>query len=148
MFIDTTSGSEREDESTSILDVLKVPKSAAQNRKCKVLTNRGRGKHRCSSSSTSSEPKRVTLQQRLKEFPGERLVISMFKLFCRACREELNLKLSTIRNHIQSVKHVDGKNKVAKKEAREQDIATALRLIMQRSILLGNTSLRHSKSFV
>ena len=59
-FVDTTSGSEREDESTSILDVLKAPKSAAQNRKRKVLTNRGRGKRRYSSSSTSSEPKRVT----------------------------------------------------------------------------------------
>lgn len=51
----------------------------------------------------------------------------MSKLFCRPCREELNLKHSTIRNHIQSVKHVDGENKIAKKEAREQDIATALR---------------------
>ena len=32
-FVDTTSRSEREDESTSILDVLKAPKSAAQNKK-------------------------------------------------------------------------------------------------------------------
>ena len=53
-FVDTTSRYEREDESTSILDVLKAPKSAAQNRKRKGLTNRGRGKRRCSSSSTSS----------------------------------------------------------------------------------------------
>ena len=136
-FVDTTSGSEREDESTSILDVLKAPKSAAQNRKRKVLTNCGRGKRRCSSSSTSSETKRVTPQQRLKEFPGEHLVISMSKLFCRACREEFNLKLSTIRNHIRSVKHVDGKNKVAKKEAREQDIATALRAHNAKEHLVG-----------
>ena len=38
-FVDTTSGSECEDESTSILDVLKAPKSTAQNRKRKVLAN-------------------------------------------------------------------------------------------------------------
>ena len=31
-----------------------------------------------------------------------------------------------IRNHIRLVKHVNGKNKVAKKEARKQDRATAL----------------------
>ena len=61
----------------------------------------------------------------------------MSKLFCRACREELNLNLSTIRNHIQSVKHVDGKNKVAKKEAREQDIATALRARNAKEHLVG-----------
>ena len=43
-FVDTTSGSECEDdEPTSILDVLKAPKAAAQNRKRKVLTNRGCG---------------------------------------------------------------------------------------------------------
>ena len=138
-FVDTTSGSECEDdEPTSILDVLKAPKAAAQNRKRKVLTNRGcGGKRRCSSSSTSSEPKRVTPQQRLKEFQGEHFVVSMSKLFCKACREEVNLKRSTITNHIRSVKHVDGKNKEAKKEAREQDIATALRAHNAKEHLVG-----------
>ena len=58
-FVDTTPGSEHEDESTSLLDVLKALKSAAQNRKRKVLPNRGRSNCRCSSSCTSSEPKRV-----------------------------------------------------------------------------------------
>ena len=61
----------------------------------------------------------------------------MSKLFCRACREELNLKCSTIRNHIQLVKHADGKNKVARKEAREQDIATALRAHNAKEHLVG-----------
>ena len=44
-FVNTTSGSEREDESTSILDMLKAPKSAAQNRKRKVacFTKNSRG---------------------------------------------------------------------------------------------------------
>ena len=44
-FVDTTSGSECEDdEPTSILDVLKAPKAAVRNRKRKVLTNCGCGK--------------------------------------------------------------------------------------------------------
>ena len=43
-FVDTTSGSECEDdEPTSILDVLKAPKAAARNRKRKVLTSCGCG---------------------------------------------------------------------------------------------------------
>ena len=70
-------GSENQGRSAtlSVLDVLRAPKPSALNRKCKVLTNRGRGgKHRrasTSSSSTCSEPKKVTPFQRVKEFPGE-----------------------------------------------------------------------------
>ena len=81
-YTDTTSLSEESEddarEETSILDVLKAPKVAVQNRKRRVLSNPGRGKRRCSSSSTSSEPKRVTPQQRIKEFPGEQLVVHQF----------------------------------------------------------------------
>ena len=67
-YVDTTSCSESEDdarEATSILDVLKAPKVSIQNRKRRVLSNPGRGKRRCSSSSTSSEPKRVSKNQRI-----------------------------------------------------------------------------------
>ena len=139
-YVDSTSSSESEDgdrEVTSILDMLKVPKVSVQNRKQKVLSNPGRGKRRCSSSSTSSEPKRVTPQQRIKEFPGEQLVVSSHKLFCKACREELNLKHSTIQNHVRSVKHVEGKEKTAKREAREQDIAIALKAHNAKEHLVG-----------
>ena len=59
----------------------KPQKVAVQNRKRRVLSNPGRGKRRRSSSSTSSEPKRVTPQQRTKEFPGEQLVVSSYKQF-------------------------------------------------------------------
>lgn len=65
-----TSGSESEydDDSLSILDVLKAPSVATQNRKRKVLRNRGSGrKSRCSSSSSSGTV-RVSPQQRLKDF--------------------------------------------------------------------------------
>ena len=74
-------GSENQGHSAtlSVLDVLRAPKPSALNRKRKVLTNRGRGgKHRrasTSSSSTCSEPKKVTPFQRVKEFPGEQLVV-------------------------------------------------------------------------
>ena len=44
------------------------------------------------------------------------LVMSSHKLFCKACREELNLKRSTIQNHVRSVKHVEGKEKTDKRE--------------------------------
>lgn len=90
-----------EPSATSILDVLRAPNLSVLNRKRKVLSNRGRGgKRRRSSSSTSSEPRRVTPLQRVKEFAGEQLVVSSGKLFCKACREELSLKSSTVKNHV------------------------------------------------
>jgi len=52
--------------------------------------------------------------------------VSGGKLFCRACREELSLKKSTILLHVASSKHTAGKEKLASKEKREIDIAQAL----------------------
>ena len=78
------------------------------------------------SSSPSSEPKGITPQQRVKQFPDENLV-SCKKLFCEACKKEVSLKCSSLRNHIKSDKHKSSREKLACKEAREKDIATSLR---------------------
>ena len=64
---------------------------------------------------------------RLKEFPGEYLAVRAGKLFCTACREELALKNSTIKNHIAcGDKHQIAKKKILKGKARERDIAESL----------------------
>ena len=44
----------------------------------------------------------VKPQQRIAEFSGEQLIVSNSKLFRQACREELNLKMSSVKNHVQS----------------------------------------------
>ena len=75
----------------SLLD--EVPKLSELNRKRK--SNSG-GKRRKTSSSTSSEPKGVTPQQRVREFSGEHLTVFRGKLFCNACREEVSLKSSSV----------------------------------------------------
>ena len=62
------------------------------------------------------------------------------KMFCRACREEVSLtEVSSIRNHLKSEKHLDGKKKLAGREAREQDIANALRVHNAEETLKGET---------
>ena len=43
--------------------------------------------------------------QWVREFEKESFVVSNGHLFCSACREQLSLKRSIIRNHIQSSKH-------------------------------------------
>ena len=54
------------DKAVSLLDVLKAPPVSELNRPRKVLANRG-GKRRKTSSSTSSEPKSVSPQQRVMD---------------------------------------------------------------------------------
>ena len=70
--------------------------------------------------------------QRVKQYPGEQLDISAGKLFCKACREELSLKSSSVANHVKSAKHVDGKKRLASKQAHEQDIARAFLFTMSK----------------
>ena len=48
-------------------------------------------------------------------------------LFCSVCREQLSLKRSIIRNHIQSSKHQRSKQWLDRKEAREKNIVESLR---------------------
>ena len=49
------------------------------------------------------------------------------ELFCKACREELSLKKSTIEKHVSSAKHSAGKERVVKGKKQEMDIAEALK---------------------
>ena len=71
-------------------------------------------------------PASVTLAQRVNEFPEQLLDVSAGELFCRACREELNTKLSFSSSHLKSKKHTDATKKLAQVEAREHGIAQAL----------------------
>lgn len=48
-----------------------------------------------------------------------------------------SLKSSTVKNHVRSSKHVEGKQKLAKREAREQDIAIALKAHIAQEHLVG-----------
>lgn len=45
---------------------------------------------------------------------------------CSACREQLSLKRSVLKNNVSSVKHRHSKERLSKKEAREGDIASSL----------------------
>ena len=74
-----------------------------------------------------TDPKTVSPIQRIKDFPNEYLAMRNGKLFCTACREELALKKSTVKNHMSSGdKHRKAKERLAKKEARERDIVQSL----------------------
>ena len=87
----------------SILDKLKRPTTSDLHRKRKTKSNPLRSNKR-NSGSSYSDLKSVTHGHRVKEYPKEPFKVSNHKLFCYGCREELNLKRTTIANHARSNK--------------------------------------------
>ena len=84
------------------------------------------GKRSCKSTNQSKAAASIKPQQRIYEFKGEHLCVSSGKLFCKACREEVNLKKSSVKNHIRSVKHKNSKDALKAKTKREKSISEAI----------------------
>ena len=126
----STSTSTNTSRPSSIFDCLRAPPASSLARKRKIGVNPPppKGKKRSSGQALKAAyvPKGITPSQRVSEFPGEQLVVSAGKLFCRACKETLCLKHSFILNHTKSSKHVAGKQALSTKQARERDLAAAL----------------------
>lgn len=112
------------ERATSLLDKLKALKASDLARKYKIVVNPPCGKYSCKTTPTTASAitmlVNVQPQQRVREFPGEQFELSNEKLFCLACREEVNLKKSCEKNHVQSAKHKDSKSKLERREKREQ----------------------------
>ena len=134
----TTSTSNSNDRVISLLDKLKRPTPTDIARRRKVKTNPPPTTKRRCRGSTSSSPKRIMPQQRMKEF-GEPLTISNGYLFCRVCREQISTKLSVIKNHLHSTKHSGGKERLKRKEAKERNIVECLRKHNDSTHMRGET---------
>ena len=103
-----------------------MPRPSDFARKRKIAANPPCGKRR-SRGAVDTELKTVKPEKHVKEHPNEPLTVSNGKRFCRGCRKELCLKSSSLKNHLSSSKHLEGKEQLDRKEAREQDIAQALK---------------------
>ena len=132
----------------SLLSVLRAPRLSDLTRKRKTQTNPGKPRKKTRpTSSAASEPKGVKPQDRLKKFPKEQLSVSAGKLFCKAYREELSLKSSSLSNHLKSQKHKDGKRRLQKKEAGERDIAKQLAVYNEENRTVGETLTESTQVF-
>lgn len=105
----------------SLLDRLKAPKPSELSRKRKVLC---KGKKKSSGSRALKTKLKVHPSS---EFAREELTVSLGRLFCKACREHLSVKRSTVMNHVKSIKHVNSQDKLKTKQTREINLATALK---------------------
>ena len=112
----------------SFLSRLKAPTQSDLMRKRKVRANNPpHTGARNKKPSCSTDPKNIRAIDRVREFKDEMLTVSSGKLFCSACREELSLKLSIVKKHVQSSKHTKQKEQVAHGKSREHEIAAALK---------------------
>lgn len=75
----------------------------------------------------NSDPKNMSLRDRIEEFPEENLCLRGGKLFCSGCKEILSSKKSILKNHFASKKHAAGKEKLKVTKKRDQTIEEALR---------------------
>ena len=98
----------------SLISVLKVPKHSDLSCSRLVAVNHKAKRPRRSSASSSSDPQSASPSQRAREFSSEYVCVSGGKLFCKACRDELSLKKSTIEKHVSSAKHSAGKERIVK----------------------------------
>ena len=116
----------------SLLSKLRAPTQSELTRKRRVRVNPPpHAGVRKKKPACSTDPKSVSVMQRVKELPGEMLTNSAGKLFCSVCREELSLKLSIIKSHVESAKHARNKQQLKKKQCREHDITQAFKVYEQ-----------------
>ena len=115
---------------SSLLSVLQQAKTSDLSRKRAIRNNPPKGKKRKVStgtgSSASTSMKSVTPRDRCNRFPKEYLTVSGGKLFCGCCREEVSMKLSSIKHHIDSNKHKVNKEKEAKRVCGDKTLAQQL----------------------
>ena len=121
---ESTSSSNENNSTPTILEKLKAPRLSDLMCKRKIDTIPPKGKRRARGEG-ANEPKNISASQRVSEFPKECLTVSKKKLFCTACHEELSLRKNVIVSHVASTKHKNGKERLSLKKAKERDCGSA-----------------------
>ena len=83
-------------------------------------------------------PKNISANERVKTYPDEGFIVRNSKLFCRACKEVLALKKSSIEYHIKYQKQISGKKKLTLKNKEESNILEALHVYDSRVHPVGD----------
>ena len=100
------------------MSVLKAPRLSDLARKQKIAVNPPpKGKH-SNSGKTPKDSVKVKPEVHVRQYTKEHFMVSNRNLFCEACREQLNVKRSSINDHVQSAKHKE-ENLGCRKKSRE-----------------------------
>ena len=78
-------------------------------------------------TTTGADVTKMSLWDRLKAFPDEKLTVQKGKIYCSSYSKILNSKKSIVKQHCQSVQHKTSKAALEKSKMKVQMIAQALR---------------------
>ena len=136
----TTIDSTSKKAPSSLLSVLQQAKTSDLSRKRIIRNNLPpKGKKRKVSTALSYNLKAVSPRDRCNQFSKEYFTVPSGKLFCGCCREEVSLKLSSIKNHTDSNKHKMSKEKEAKRKVRDKTLAQQLQVYENEASPRGET---------
>ena len=121
---------------------LSAPAKADIARKRKLPVNKEKYKQRESKATAST-----TAWDRLKKFPNHHFAAIDRKLRCDACSEELSMKKSSIKKHIESRKHKNGLSDIRKNKSRNQTIVACFQRKDKRENTPGSTLPAHMRLF-
>ena len=121
----------------SLLDRLRSPTPADLSRKRHLRQNPPKGV-KTGKGKEKGDPKHISACERVKSYPSEEFVVRSSKLCCRACKEVLALKISSIEYHIKSQEHISGKKKLALASKEESTIQKVLHVYDSRTRLVGD----------
>lgn len=139
---DSESGVSDSDEAEATADhyisKLPLPEKARIARDRQIPQNPvGSRKRRRGGSSTKL--KTVNKHDRVKEFPGECLTVEGGAIFCEACRTEVGVKKSLVKQHISSKRHAQSKRKFLSEKVRQTSVCCALKEYEKRVHPVGET---------
>lgn len=109
----------------------------ARKRAASTSTSKEAPSKKSRTSEIVHEPKHVTALDRIREFPGQSLTVSLGtpfafnnlfhfigELFCAACRKAISTKLSTLKDHISSPSHSRKMEERQRDELKQSDMVT------------------------
>lgn len=138
---DSHSPSERE----QLLERLDTPKAPAIGRKREVAQSENQsstqasGKRRRQRCGPSTQLKKKTALECVRQFPDECFTVDGGKLFCSACRIELGLKRSSLRRHVGTSRHLNAKARQKKSQQRQVTVLQSLKRYEERCNHVGKS---------
>lgn len=132
-----SSDEELEAAAEKVTSKLSTAQPAAIARERSLLLNRGERKRRRCGPSTKLRKK--SLHECVAEFADEKLTVERGAIFCSACRAQVSEKSSSLKRHVSSTRHQQGKKALEAHKMKQQSIAVAMKRVSDDIHVKGET---------
>ena len=136
-----SSDEELEAATEKVSSKISAAQPAAISRERSLLLNpSGERKRRRCGPSTKLHKK--SLHECVAEYPNEKLTVERGAIFCVACHTQVSEKASSLKRHVGSTRHQQGKKVLEAQKSKQQSIAVAMEKVnddihLKREVLPG-----------